>query len=170
MNLKFSLGLIGCALLALSIPAPVDAQVSPRTCSSRVNPRQGAPTVAQAKAHFICGHERTVPGGVQNSPITFLVRDLNLQISPRSRRARRDDLQHNRDGNFGQPLSMDTDKPVYDIRGNYTSYSCFERRDCIVYSYKGTGICFVDTFSDWHCKMIGTTNGQSRGPWPSTEG
>ncbi|MHC5860592.1 hypothetical protein [Nostoc sp.] len=170
MKLKFTLRIIGCTLLAVLTPTVLTAQTlpyrtarTPHTCPSMLEPKTGAPSVEQAKMYFLCDQEWQFGTPGQSSSYLSLVNDLTLEVAPISRPANRTDLKFNR-RHGGEHLSINTDQPVYDIRGSYTSYSCFEikryhpvRKNCIVYQFSNSsGICFRNTFGDWHCRMIGS--------------
>jgi hypothetical protein len=169
MKLKFAIGLIGCPLLLLLTPTTLSAQTidygttrRPKTCSSQANPEKGAPTVAQAKLYFLCDLEWLgSTEGPDPSPL-WLTDDLTIQIAPTSRSFNTTDLSLNK-LHGGRYLTMDTEKPVYDIRGSYTSYVCYAvgnswkvGKNCDVsYFSSSTGICFLDSFGEWHCRMRG---------------
>lgn len=156
-------------MIALSTVTPLNAQNQsygtdrrPQICKSRAEPKKGALSVEQAKKYFICDHERERDGtGFTNINSLNLIDDLKIQVAPRSRRFNRNDIVYSDEGG-GVYLPMDMDKPVYDIRGSYTSYSCMSGRmftpgeNCDVESFTDSkGICFQTTFGDWHCSMKG---------------
>ena len=169
MNIKgrLTLGIIGCTLLALLTPSILTAQASenipmgterrPQECLSRSNPKKGAPNVTQVKMYLTCDNESSREDGISTS--IYLIDDITVQIAPTSRRFLNTDLVLSQ--NSTGYLSIDTDKPIYDIRGSYTSYSCsngyFKKvgQNCKVERISGsTGICFLDSFSDWHCRLV----------------
>ena len=172
MNIKgrLTLGIIGCTLLALLTPTILNAQTAdygttrrPRTCSSLAKPQQGKLTVEQAKMYFTCDSEREK---TRYSPSDIgslhLIDDLSLKISPKSRPFNSTDLKHNY-YHGAKSAGMDPDRPIYDIRGSYTSYTCFEigrgfkaGKNCDSWRLSSAGICFLDTFGEWHCHMIGS--------------
>ncbi len=174
MNQKLTSLISACVAFILFNPATLVAQnidygtdLRPRTCPSRANPINGKLTVQQAKIYFTCDHEVDIP-------ILHLVNDLNLQISSRSRPVNNTDLRFNQRGDGGT-LSMNVEKPVYDIRGSFTSYTCFNAarrggKNCDVAYLSGTGICFKNTFDEWHCNMLSAPvkKGEKNVPPPTT--
>ncbi|NMG19742.1 hypothetical protein [Brasilonema bromeliae] len=173
VKVRFTLGIIGCTLLTVLTPTILTAQTlpygtarQPQTCSSRVEPKKGAPSVEQAKMYFLCDQESQfgTPGQGGFSSFIRLISDLTLQIAPKSRPANVTDLEYNTNQR-GEHLSINMDKPVYDIRGSYTNHTCYEIRgrshlpgkNCNVEQYTSAGICFQNTFGDWHCRMKGST-------------
>jgi hypothetical protein len=168
MKPRFTFSVIGCTLLALLTPNVVIAQTTdygttrrPHTCPSRTEPKIGGPSVEQAKMYFLCDHEwlRGTEGEKDSS--VWLINDLTIQVAPVSRRFTENDLPFNW-ANGRRSLGMNPDKPVYDIRGSYTSYQCYIAKwakvgkNCDVnYFSDSSGICFLDTFGGWHCRMIG---------------
>jgi len=168
VKLRFTLRIIGCTLLTVLTPTILTAQTTPygivrepQTCPSMVEPKKGSPSVEQAKKYFLCDQEGRFGTPGQNSSYVSLISNLTLQIAPNPRPANATDLKFNtRHG--GEPLSMNTDQPVYDIRGSFTVYTCFEIRNyhpgqnCTVEQFSNSsGICFRNTFGDWHCRMKG---------------
>lgn len=173
---RLTLGIIGCTLLALLTPTTLNAQTAdygttrrPRTCSSLVKPKKGKLTVEQAKMYFACDSELENINSVAGYSSTLhLIDDLTLQISPRSRPSNSTDLKFNF-YHGSKSAGMDTDRPVYDIRGSFTGYTCFEigrtfsaGKNCDFDRLSSTGICFLDTFGEWHCRMIGSVNKSGR--------
>ncbi|MDZ8053252.1 MAG: hypothetical protein RMX68_025495 [Aulosira sp. ZfuVER01] len=171
MKLKFTLRILGCTLLAVLTPTVLTAQTlsygttrKPHTCPSTVEPKKGAPSVEQAKMYFLCDQEWERPRIGSIGSALWLISDLTLQVAPHSRPANGTDLTFNtRHG--GEHLGMDTDQPVYDIRASFTSYICNEIRgsyregkNCTVSQFpSSTGICFRNTFGDWHCRAKGSS-------------
>ncbi|WP_145837735.1 hypothetical protein [Dulcicalothrix desertica] len=160
-------------LLAILIPTAVIAETStygttlkPRTCPSRTEPSRGALSVEQAKMYFICDNEwhNGTPGQVSPTSSLWLIDNLNLKVAPRSRPFNTNDFTYTR-YQGGKILAIDTEKPIYDIRGSYTSYVCYEinrlysaGKNCSVTSFPdSSGICFRDTFDEWHCLMRGSS-------------
>lgn len=115
--------------------------------------------------YFTCESE-TQDGEVGTGWINSYIRltdNLTMQVAPRSRPANDTDLKYN--SSYSGSLGMDTTKPVYDIRGGYDAYVCRDttRRfsppvgeNCNVTRLTSAGICFRNTFGDWHCMMQGT--------------
>lgn len=146
---------------------PYGTARTPKNCPSRAEPKRGAPSVAQAKMYFTCDSE-TESGEVGRGNFSSYIRlteNLTMQVAPKSRPANRTDLAYIE--SYKGFLSMDTTQPVYDIRGSYDGYVCYDttrrsRRhlvgeNCNVSRYTSTGICFRSTFGDWHCRMKGTS-------------
>lgn len=127
-----------------------------QTCPSRVNPKNGAISLEQAKIYFTCDYERFFGPG-SHSSYRFL-ENLQLKIAPKSRPTNDADLR------LGYEEDIDLKQSVYPIRVSYTSYNCFayrpgssrEGKNCITNDYQGIGICFRNTFGDWYCKAQGT--------------
>jgi hypothetical protein len=171
MKSKLAIG-ISITLLAMLTPSIIAAQTlpygtarTPKTCPSRAEPKRGAPSVAQAKIYFTCESEREYGevGRGTFTPSIKLTENLIMQVASRSRPANGTDLQYN-SSNHGS-LGMDTTKPVYDIRGSYDGYVCYDTTrgrpyqvgaNCNVTRFNSAGICFRNTFGDWHCMMLGT--------------
>jgi hypothetical protein len=128
----------------------------PAVCSARKAPAKGAPTVEQAKAYFRCDTELL-------NGILYLVTDVKIEVAPSAR-----------------PFNILTDttgiidpkQPVYNIRGSFTKFNCMNpaagsgwpppdgqwpigkncsRTDIL----NATGMCYKDSFTDWHCVMNG---------------
>ncbi len=164
MKLKFILGIIGYGMLGLSasfpLVAPAAAEPTPRTCASRKSPQKGAPSVEQVKIYLMCDSE----GAFSQGKNITLIRDIKVQVG-RSRRASQPDFS------FMDGVTVDERKPVYDIRGSFVMYSCRAGTgdSCIVYTMPAQrGICFVDNFGDWRCRMLGSPSSIVRNaPWPT---
>lgn len=174
MKLRFTLRIIGCTLLTVLTPTILTAQTlpygtarKPHTCPSSVEPKKGAPSVEQAKMYFLCDQELQFKtpgqGGVSSS--LWLISDLTLQVAPNSRPVNGTDVEYNTNQR-GEHLSINTEQPVYDIRGSFTRHICYEIRgrshlagkNCTVEQFpNSTGICFRNTFGDWHCRMKGSS-------------
>jgi hypothetical protein len=174
MKSRLAIG-ISITLLAILTPSILIAQNlpygtarTPKTCPSRSEPKRGAPSVAQAKMYFTCESEREFGevGTGNTASYIRLTDNLTMQVASRSRPANGTDLKFN-SSNHGS-LGMDTSKPVYDIRGSYDGYVCYDTtrkiRDrsiypvganCNVTRYTSAGICFRNNFDDWHCMMQG---------------
>ncbi len=173
VKLRFTLRIIGCTLLTVLTPTILTAQTlpygtarQPQTCSSRVEPKKGAPSIEQAKMYFLCDQESQFgTPGQGGSNFVRLISDLTLHVASNSRPANLTDLEYNTNQR-GEHLSISMDKPVYDIRGSFTHHTCYEIRgrsylpgkNCTVEQYpNSTGICFQNTFGDWHCRMKGSS-------------
>jgi hypothetical protein len=173
MKSKLTIG-ISITVLAMLTPSILVAQSlpygtarTPKTCPSRSEPKRGAPSVAQAKMYFTCESERQdgeVGRGTFTSNI-ILTENLTMQVASRSRPANGTDLQYN--STYRGSLGMDTTKPVYDIRGSYDRYVCYDTtrsgraylvgENCNASRYTSAGVCFRNTFGDWHCMMKGNS-------------
>jgi len=136
--------------------APFGAR-DPAVCASRKAPAKGAPTAEQAKAYFYCDTE-LVNGHL------YLVADVKIEVAPKAR-----------------PFNINTDttgiidpsQPIYNVRGSYTFYQCINPafatpgqfpagKNCNTSDVtNATGMCYKDTFGDWHCVMLGQKT------WPS---
>ena len=159
--------LLSIAALALAGLTLADAQQNsgkpfgardPRTCSSR---KDGL-SAAQARQYVICDYEKVVQ---PNSPkaILTLATDVTVEIGR------------------GRPFNMLTDsnyhgidpsQTVYPIRGSFNGWSCHT----ISGSFSGSntcsewpqtaaaGICYKDSFGDWHCEMWDGKQGAVRCP------
>jgi hypothetical protein len=138
----------------------------PRTCTSRLSPKKGALNAEQAKMYFICDAEKWHGTEVQGSSFFRLVDVQQIQVAPVPRKATFDDID------WGRKISaINTNLPVYDIRGTYISYACFggvmeyesvrgriikkeKGKDChINQNTNREGFCFRNTFGDWHCVL-----------------
>jgi hypothetical protein len=174
MNLKLVFRVAGLTAFALSTPTMLAAQQDMRygtsralqSCPSRSEPKTGAITARQAEKYFTCHVEKGESFDGDRGSMSF-VTDLKIQVAPKSRRATIGDVS--RAANSGT-LSLDMDRPVYDIRGSYNSYFCGrttaavqEKRNCLVNNFpKSQGICFQNNFSDWFCLLTGSFKKISR--------
>ena len=161
-----------CATVALVVcirPALAQSGVAaqfgardPRTCSSRREPSKGAPSGDQLTRYFICDEEK-VTKSIASGDLLYLLTDVNVEVGK------------------GRPFDMGTDawpdvdpsQTVYPIRGRYTSWQCGALgthgnepgHSCDKLEQPhAKGICYKDTFADWHCKFsdpgqTSTTNG-----------
>jgi len=155
--------LIVMASLAVGLP-PAIAQDGagkpfgardPRTCASRKEPAQGAPTAAQLKQYFICDYE--IVNNAWSTAILNLITGVTLEVGK------------------GRPFNILTDsfpsidptETVYPIQGAYTLWSCGELgksgnepgHSCGMkyQNNNAEGICYKDSFANWHCKFLGKT-------------
>ena len=127
----------------------------PRTCASR---NANSPSADQLKQYFICEMEHVTKSSSFGDSIS-LVSAVNLQFSKsRPFNASTD----------GWP-SIDVGQPLYDVRGSYTWWTCFLPGDPKIATFPHVGkncfksvgestkgMCFRDTFGDWHCKVCCT--------------
>jgi hypothetical protein len=124
----------------------------PRTCASMKTPARGAPTGDQLKQIFICESEN-VSSSIASGELLHLVTDVNIEVAK------------------GRPFQMRTDawpdidpsQLVYPIRGSYVMWQCValgringERgKNCTKADQPhASGVCYKDTFGDWHCKFM----------------
>jgi hypothetical protein len=117
----------------------------PRTCASRKEPV----SPALARQYFICDAEGEGVTGL------VLVTNVRIEVAPgRS-------FNYNTDSGH---KGIDPKQTVYDIRGSFTHYDCrqasngdnaFSRtHNCSAFDEPAAqGLCFKDTFGDWHCVM-----------------
>ena len=114
-----------------------------------------SPTAAQLQQAFICESEIYTPAGSSGAKLE-LVSSVNLQFS-RSR-----PYNSNSDTYSG----IDVRQPVYDVKGSYVGWTCFEPssnpygnapragKNCWKSLGNGvSGIAFRDTFGLWHVKV-----------------
>lgn len=127
----------------------------PRSCPDRKAPADGAPSAAQAAAYAACELEG------ESSQMLYLVDKLVVT-----------DVGKPRTYNPLESVmsQIDVDRPVYAIRGSYDGYQCrliatstlvdmgpkYQKgANCNLYrNVDATGDCYVDTFGDWHCRMV----------------
>jgi hypothetical protein len=119
----------------------------PRACGSTKEPGRGGPSADQAKQYFICGFE-----GINHFGSLKLVDAVSVEVGK------------------GRPFNRTTDstsdidpsQTVFPIRGGFTLWVCEERarvtgdpnKNCTREAFtKNTGICYKDTFGDWHCEL-----------------
>jgi len=148
---------------AQSHPGAIFGVRDPAVCPSRKAPAQGAPSVEQARTYFRCDTE------LLNGAL-YLVADVKIEVAPTPRPF--------------NPLTdttgiIDPRQPIYNIRGSFTKFACTspsagsgrstrELRPAIGGNCNrsevtnATGMCYRDTFADWHCAM----GGQSSQPTP----
>jgi hypothetical protein len=170
MKLKFAISIISCTLLTILTPGILIAQTidygttrRPQTCTAVGKSKKRSLTVEQAKMYFSCDEEweqKGIGGGFPNQ--LHLLGDFNIKVAPKSRPFNGQDLKFNYH-HGGTVLSM-SNEPVYDIRGSFSQYICSEidsrrspaGKNCTVFKFTNSaGICFLDTFDEWHCRMGG---------------
>jgi hypothetical protein len=171
MKIQITLATIGCTLMVLLVPPPISAQIPsigtnrrPQICPSRKAPTRGVPSLAQAKKYFTCHAELEFSGRSGSSGILNLISDLTMQISPRARRfSASTDSEYGLNHRLNKPLGLTSNLLVYDIQGSYTNYSCSNAgyrkpgANCEIEQFTDSrGICFQNTFGDWHCTMVGS--------------
>jgi hypothetical protein len=184
MKIQIALATIGCTLMTMLMPNPSSAQIPsigtnrrPQTCPSRKAPAKGAPSLAQAKRYFTCHAELEVirPNKGSGPSALNLIDNLNMQISARARRfSPSTDSESGLNHRLNKPLGLTSDLLVYDIQGSYTIYECNDASynkpgaNCSISQFNDSrGVCFQNTFGDWHCTMVGAPEAQQRkGPPP----
>jgi len=136
--------------------APYGAR-DPAVCSSTKDPVKGAPSAAQAKAYFLCG----LTGEKETGGYLYLISDLKVDVAGSSRpyNAWTDSTP-----------DIDPKQPVYAIKGSYSLYQCMHPGQGGGNSYpigkncnrtdaggntplRAAGICYKDSFAEWHCYM-----------------
>ena len=134
-----------------------------RTCPSRKEPRNGAPSAAQLKQYVICDMEYVQAAGASGA-LLYLVGNVNIEVGK------------------GRPFNILTDsfpdvdpsQTVYPIRGTFMQWQCAEPqkpipgvtnapvvgKNCFKYETPSTasGISYKDTFGDWHTKICCTVS------------
>jgi hypothetical protein len=136
--------------------APYGAR-DPAVCTSTTNPVSGGPSVAQAKAYFLCG----TTGENEGYGSLYLISHLKLKVASSSR-------PYN--SWTDSTPDIDPKQPVYVIGGSFIRYQCSKPDAAGAGSYpigkncalmeaaenrpvKASGICYKDAFADWHCRM-----------------
>lgn len=121
----------------------------PAKCASMSKPAKGPPSNAQALEYLKCTME------IETSGNLYLLQDLTVQVA-----------QKGRPYNPRAPIrNIDTDYPVFDIRGSYVRYQCDRvysgaggsnvGKNCNSYDQpKAEGVCWKTTFGDWGCNMM----------------
>ena len=118
----------------------------PRSCSPKNLPKDGPPSPAQAAAYVICDAEKE-SGGMLYLADKVVVTDI-----AKGRTYER---------NEGARYNIDTDQPVYAIRGSVEGYQCRptygepRTNNCaITHGRNAEGDCYKTTFGDWRCFMV----------------
>lgn len=157
--LLVSLNAAGARAAQTHLGAPYGAR-DPDVCASTKSPASGAPTVAQAKAYFLCGPT----GEAEGNGYLYLISELKMRVAG-----------HSRPYNSWTDATPDIDpsQPVYSVSGSFVKYQCVRPgmgggasypigKNCDRVAsasntpFKATGICYKDAFADWHCKMLAT--------------
>jgi len=122
----------------------------PKTCASRRDPLNGAPSVEQAREYFICD--------IEAERVTSLALVTNVRLEIASGRSFNAQTDSGRTG-------VDPKQLIYDIRGSFTHFECrppargdnaFSRtHNCSGFEEPAAqGSCYKNTFGDWHCTML----------------
>jgi hypothetical protein len=165
--------LLPVALLCLAATLPAAAQPGsgkrygtrdPKTCASRKEPANGAPSAAQAVAYFNCTME-----GFFGDKLT-LVENVKIEVGSGRRFLRSD----------SELKEIDPQYLIYPIRGSFDKYFCSRwpeyragfpdksQPNCLLsHPRNTTGVCYKTSFGDWKCEMGGNT---SPSDWESTFG
>jgi hypothetical protein len=166
VNLKTIFSVAGVTLFTLFTPNMLAAQdlgygtsLRPRSCPSRAEPKTGKITAKQAAQYVICHFERGESFVYNGAMPMSLVRDLKIEVAPKPRRARGADVEEV--ARFS--IALNTEQPVYDIRGSFNQYICSRRsrlsleNNCGLYVRPSAqGICFKNNFNDWYCLLGGS--------------
>jgi hypothetical protein len=134
----------------------------PKPCDVDLSiPKKGPPSVAQATVIFTCGAEKEGEISADHGILT-LADAVTIRIAPAPRKSTAMDAYDYRNGIRGA-ISMDRAAPVYDAKIGYTETVCHslpraERiipgNQCTAQRFApNTGLCFRDTFGDWHCRI-----------------
>jgi hypothetical protein len=180
MKSKFTLGIIGWMLLTLLAPTSLKAQVTgdlgtnrqQQTCTSRLEPRTGPISAAQAIKYATC--EAEGDRIVKKSGRTDFIDIFSLQVNPKPRRAEYLDINY-----FGKAIA---NSPVYDIKGTAVAYSCAvldnragggrPGKNCLNTrpdDKNSVGVCFREPSGNWRCRLsVGGAKGLQYGPPPNS--
>lgn len=144
-----------------------------QTCPSRLEPRTGVISAAQAKVYATCEAEADRP--VKGSGRTDFIDIFSLQVNPKPRQAEYLDINY-----FGKDIENSS---VYDIRGTAVTYSCAvldnragggrPGKNCLNTHpadrkpNNSVGVCFKASSGDWRCRLsVGGGKGLQYGPPP----
>jgi hypothetical protein len=150
--------LSGAGMGAESHPGAAFGARDPAICASRKDPGKGAPSAEQARTYFFCDSERMDAGTYGgNGSHLYLVTDVKIDVASRSRPF---------NPVTDTTSAIDPTQPVYNIRGSYAKYQCMTPgaggggtypigKNCNRYDLSNAvGMCYKDTFSDWHCVLL----------------
>jgi hypothetical protein len=181
MRSRLTIGIIGWMLLSLLTPTSLKAQAKgdlgtnrqQQTCPSRLEPRTGTISAAQAIKYATCEAEADRP--IKYSGKTDFIDIFSLQVNHKPRQAEYLDIHY-----FGKAIA---NSPVYDIRGTAVAYSC-----AALANYAGggrpgknclnthpddrgpnnsVGVCFKEPSGNWRCRLsVGGGKGLQYGPPP----
>jgi tetratricopeptide (TPR) repeat protein len=180
MKSKLSLGIIGWMLLTLLTPTSIKAQAKgdlgtnrqQQTCPSRLEPREGVVSAAQAIKYATC--EAEADRIIKYSGKTDFIDITSLQVNPKPRRAEYLDINY-----FGKDIA---NSPVYDIKGTAVAYSCAALdnragggrpgKNCLNThpdDRNSVGVCFREPSGNWRCRLsVGGGKGLQYGPPPNS--
>jgi len=120
----------------------------PTSCTEMTAPANGALSAAQATQYLKCTTE------LESGQQLYLLEDVIVQVATKGR-------PYN-PHNDSMP-EIDTDQPIYAIRGSFVRYQC-SRPDADIMQNVGrncssvdqpnaAGNCWKTTFGDWRCTM-----------------
>lgn len=140
-----------CGLCAAASAAGLGAKYGsrePANCASTAAPDDGALSAEQAAQYLKCTTEK------ESGQTLTLLENVVVQVAAKGR-------PYN-PGRESMP-EIDTDKPIYALRGSFVRYQC-SRPDPDIMQNVGkncssvdqpnaTGNCWKTTFGDWRCTM-----------------
>jgi tetratricopeptide (TPR) repeat protein len=180
MRSRLTIGIIGGMLFTLFTPTSLKAQArgdlgtnrQQQTCPSRLEPRTGAISAAQAIKYATC--EAEADRIVKSSGMTNFLDISSLQVNPKPRRAEYRDIYY-----FGDAI---TNSLVYEIRGSAVAYSCTavdsfptsrRGKNCLTTNINdrgpnnSAGVCVRFPSGNWRCKLdVGGLKDLQYGPPP----
>jgi tetratricopeptide (TPR) repeat protein len=178
MRSRFTIVILGWMLQTLLTPASIKAQAKgdigtnrqQQTCPSRVEPRTGVISAAQAIKYATC--EAEADRIIKKPGRTDFIDIFSLQVNPKPRRAEYLDINY-----FGNSI---TNSPVYDIKGTAVAYSCAALdnragggrpgKNCLNThpdDKNSVGVCFREPSGNWRCRLsVGGGKGLQFGPPP----
>ncbi len=179
MKSKLTISIIWGMTIALLTPTSLNAQAKgdlgtnrqQQTCRSRLEPRTGVISAAQAIKYATC--EAEADRIVKKSGRTDFIDIFSLQVNPKPRQAEYLDINY-----FGKDIA---NSPVYDIRGTAVAYSCAALdnragggrpgKNCLNThpdDRNSVGVCFKAPSGNWRCRLsVGGAKGLQYGPPPS---
>jgi Tetratricopeptide repeat len=180
MKSKLTISIIWGMTIALLTPTSLNAQAKgdlgtnrqQQTCPSRLEPRTGVISAAQAIKYATC--EAEADRIVKKSGRTDFIDIFSLQVNPQPRQAEYLDINY-----FGKDIA---NSPVYDIRGTAVAYSCAvldnragggrPGKNCLNThpdDRNSVGVCFKAPSGNWRCRLsVGGAKGLQYGPPPNS--
>jgi hypothetical protein len=183
MRSRLTIGIVGCVLLTLLTPTSIKAQVTgdlgtnrkQQTCPSRLEPKRGVISAAQAIKYATC--EAEADRIIKYSGKTDFIDITSLQVNPKPRQAEYLDINY-----FGNAIA---NSPVYDIKGTAVAYSCAALdnragggrpgKNCLNTHVddrgpnNSVGVCFREPSGNWRCRLsVGGGKGLQYGPPPNS--